>query len=147
LASTVACCVVLATGCGTRFSEPRDVPSIAKRYTQTAKTVVNPSDVDKYTPLYAEDAVFEDVPMKERVEGRSNIIDHFRTNMSTDTTDTVEHVVTGDGWFVVQDRVSSGQGEFEYDITFFTMFEVKGGLITHQWEFYPSDAPWLEYYQ
>jgi ketosteroid isomerase-like protein len=147
-ASIGVCCVALASGCVTTAGKSGDVPSVAKRYTQTAEAVVDPSDVDKYAPLYAEDAVFEDVPMEERVEGRSNILDHFRTNMSTDeTTDTVEYIVTGDDWFVVQDRVTSGQGEFGSNVTFFTMFEVDDGLITHQLEFYPSDAPWLEYYR
>jgi hypothetical protein len=145
----VACSVILSAGCGSAASESQKIASLAERYVQASKSLPDESHVDKLAAFYAEDAVIEDVPMKERVEGRTNIRAVFREDMgiSVDSTSTVDYVVTGDDFFIVQERLTQGKGEFATTITMLCMYKVRDGLITHAWEFYPSDAPWLEYYR
>jgi predicted small secreted protein len=143
---TILSCAALIAGCGTQSGDTQDLKSFAADYAQTMKVFVDTKGVDTgpVERFYAEDAVFEDVPMKERVEGRDKIMAMFReTSFTLPTTDTVESTVAGQGWFAVQDRVVTEHFDGT-EITFFTVCEVKDGLITHQWETYASDAPWLE---
>jgi hypothetical protein len=146
VALMVVSCAALVAGCGTPGSGSQDLKAFADDYNRTIKSFNEAKGVDTgpVARFYAENAVFEDVPMKERVEGRDKIMAMFRQNSFTlPTTETVESVVTGGGWFAVQNRVVTEHFP-GVPITYFTVCEVEDGLITRQWESYTSDAPWLE---
>jgi limonene-1,2-epoxide hydrolase len=143
---TLLSSTALVVGCGTQSGNSQDMKALATDYARTMKVFGDTQgvDTDPVARLYAENAVFEDVPMKESVEGRDKIMAMFRENSFTlPTTDTVEYVIAGEGWFALQDRVVTEHFDGA-DITYFTVCEVKDGLITHQWETYESDVPWLK---
>ena len=113
-----------------------------ERILREAAAALAACDVDAIVPLYADDAVFEDVSDGESYRGRAAIRRMFEALFSGSTRFRVSAVRVAEGWGVLEWIWSgrTGSSNTPFDVRGVSILEISGSSVTKETIYYDPAA-------